>query len=168
MSPRWGGGRQSRASRFAMIRYSVKPADARLTGHNTRSLRQHSNPLVVVTTRSDIRWVDDRMMWGRLCAWMTESVATTTATLHRTCLRHIPIFVYATFRSLQPPPPRMTSSFASGVIECKGLKIRPIRGGYMLTNQRRVSVDQSERRSSKFDQSEPSSRMRMRCTLLTV
>ena len=22
------------------------------------------------------RWVDDRMMWGRLCAWMTESVAT--------------------------------------------------------------------------------------------
>ena len=23
-----------------------------------------------------------------------------------------------------------------GVIECKGLEIRPIRGGYMLTNQR--------------------------------
>ena len=21
-----------------------------------------------------LRWVDDRMMWGRLCAWMTESV----------------------------------------------------------------------------------------------
>ena len=21
-------------------------------------------------------WVDDRMMWGRLCAWMTESVST--------------------------------------------------------------------------------------------
>ena len=40
---------------------------------------------------------------------------------------------------------------------CKGLEIRPIRGGYMLTNQRRVYVDQSERRSSKFDQSEPSS-----------
>ena len=118
------------------------------------------------TRRRTTDWT--RMMWGRLCAWMTESVATTTATLHRTCLRHIPIFVYATFRSLQPPPPRMTSSFASGVIECKGLEIRPIRGGYMLTNQRRVSVDQSERRSSKFDQSEPSSRMRMRGTLLTV
>ena len=23
-----------------------------------------------------LRWVDDRMMWGRLCVWMTESVAT--------------------------------------------------------------------------------------------
>ena len=21
-----------------------------------------------------LRWVDDRMMWGRLCAWMIESV----------------------------------------------------------------------------------------------
>ena len=31
---------------------------------------------------------------------------------------------------------------SGGVIECKGLEIRPIRGGYMLTNQRRVSVDQ--------------------------
>ena len=41
-------------------------------------------------------------------------------------------------------------------MECKGLKIRPIRGGYMLTNQRRVYVDQSERRSSKLDQSEES------------
>ena len=29
-------------------------------------------------------------------------------------------------------------------MECKGLEIRPIRGGYMLTNQRRVSDDQSE------------------------
>ena len=53
-------------------------------------------------------------------------------------------------------------------MECKGLEIRPIRGGYMLTNQRRVYVDQSERRSSKFDQSEPSSRMRMRGTLLRI
>ena len=32
-------------------------------------------------------------------------------------------------------------------MECKGLEIRPIRGGYMLTNQRRVYVDQSERSS---------------------
>ena len=38
----------------------------------------------------------------------------------------------------------------------------------MLTNQRRVYVDQSERRSSKLDQSEPSSRMRMRGTLLRI
>ena len=53
-------------------------------------------------------------------------------------------------------------------LECKGLQIRPIRGGYMLTNQRRVYVDQSERRSSKLDQSEPSSRMRMRGTLLRI
>ena len=82
MSARWGGGRQSRcASRFDTIRYSMKPADARLTG-----------------------------------------------------------LVYATFRSLQPPPPRMMASFASGVIECKGLEIRPIRGGYMLTNQRRATA----------------------------
>ena len=43
-------------------------------------------------------------------------------------------------------------------MECKGLEIRPIRGGYMLTNQRRVYVDQSE----------PSSRMRMRGTLLRI
>ena len=53
---------------------------------------------------------------------------------------------------------------SGGVIECKGLEIRPIRGGYMLTNQRRVSVDQSEEsrglvglssaRGSRFDQSE--------------
>ena len=137
-------GRQSRASRFAMIRYSVKPADARLTGHNTRSLRQHSNPLVVVTTRSDIRNASPHLF-----------------TPHSDlCLRHIPISA--------APPPRMTSSFASGVIECKELEIRPIRGGYMLTNQRRVSVDQSERRSSKLDQSEPSSRMRMRGTLLRI
>ena len=34
----------------------------------------------------------------------------------------------------------------------------------MLTNQRRVSVDQSERRSSKLDQSEPSSQNAMRGT----
>ena len=53
-------------------------------------------------------------------------------------------------------------------MECKGIEIRPIRGGYMLTNQRRVYVDQSERRSSKLDQSEPSSRMRMRGTLLRI
>ena len=32
----------------------------------------------------------------------------------------------------------------------------------MLTNQRRVYVDQSERRSSKLDQSEPSSQNAMR------
>ena len=49
-------------------------------------------------------------------------------------------------------------------MECKGLEIRPIRGGYMLTNQRRVYVDQSERRSSKLDQSEPSSQNAMRDT----
>ena len=34
----------------------------------------------------------------------------------------------------------------------------------MLTNQRRVYVDQSERRSSKLDQSEPSSQNAMRGT----
>ena len=34
----------------------------------------------------------------------------------------------------------------------------------MLTNQRRVSVDQSERRGSRFDQSEPSSQNAMRGT----
>ena len=34
----------------------------------------------------------------------------------------------------------------------------------MLTNQRRVSVDQSERRSSTFNQSEPSSQNAMRGT----
>ena len=128
MSPRWGGGRQSRASRFAMIRYSVKPADARLTGHNTRSLRQHSNPFVVVTTRSDIRWVDDRMMWGRLCAWMTESVATTTATLHRTCLRHIPISAAST-----TPHDVIVREWGHRV-----------QGARDSTNQRRVYVDQSE------------------------
>ena len=49
-------------------------------------------------------------------------------------------------------------------MECKGLEIRPIRGGYMLTNQRRVYVDQSERRNSKLDQSEPSSQNAMRDT----
>ena len=38
-----------------------------------------------------LRWVDDRMVRSLLCAWMIEYVATTTATLHRTCLRHIPI-----------------------------------------------------------------------------
>ena len=57
---------------------------------------------------------------------------------------------------------------SGGVIECKGLEIRPIGGGYMLTNQRRVYVDQSERRSSKFNQSEPSSQNAMRGTLLRV
>ena len=41
-------------------------------------------------------------------------------------------------------------------MECKGLEIQPIRAEYILTNQRRVSVDQSERRSSKLDQSEES------------
>ena len=34
----------------------------------------------------------------------------------------------------------------------------------MLTNQRRVYVDQSERRSSKFNQSQPSSQNAMRGT----
>ena len=62
----------------------------------------------------------------------------------------------------------VSKSGSGGVIECKGLEIRPIRGGCMLTNQRRVSVDQSERRSSKFNQSEPSSQNAMRGTLLRV
>ena len=38
----------------------------------------------------------------------------------------------------------------------------------MLTNQRRVYVDQSERRSSKLDQSEPSSQNAMRGTCMRV
>ena len=40
---------------------------------------------------------------------------------------------------------------SGGVIECKGLEIRPIRGGYMLTNQRRVYDDQSEEQRAGGD-----------------
>ena len=43
-----------------------------------------------------------------------------------------------------------------------------VQGARDSTNQRRVSVDQSERRSSKFNQSEPSSQNAMRGTLLRV
>ena len=53
---------------------------------------------------------------------------------------------------------------SGGVIECKGLEIRPIRGGYMLTNQRRAGVwwdhrvqgarDSTNQRRVYVDQSE--------------
>ena len=55
---------------------------------------------------------------------------------------------------------------SGGVIECKGLEIRPIRGGYMLTNQRRAGVswgyrvqgarDSTNQRRVYVDQSEES------------
>ena len=80
-------------------------------------------------------------MWGRLCAWMTESVATTTAPLHRTCLRHIPISAAPTtphdviVREWRPTY-RQTREMGHGIFH-----IMRAMAGYcyqILTNQRRA------------------------------
>ena len=87
---------------------------------------------------------------------MTESVATTTATLHCTCLRHIPISA--------APPPRMTSSFASDAPPTGRHRAWnfPYNGWILLSDsdqseESRGLVGLSSARSSRFAQSEQSS-----------
>ena len=78
-------------------------------------------------------------------------------TLHRTCLRHIPISA--------APPPRMTSSFASDAPPTGRHRAWnfPYNGWILLSDsdqseESRGLVGLSSARSSRFAQSEPSSR----------
>ena len=92
--------------------------------------------------------------------WISTPVTTVPRSNDVTLTRHLP----ADTRDRTWNFPYNESNGSGGVIVCKGLEIQPIRGEYMLTNQRRVYVDQSERRSSRFNQSEPSSRQATRGT----